>query len=267
MNTNSPAVQANPTMFTTLAQITAASDTELVAFYNRLTPGGKVKKFDSRKSAEARCYSALALALPNDDDPELTSVTLPGEPERPGFKIPPAPVVKLPNAPTLPKAPALLTPDEYRAKLARDAEEAEAKSHSDYSDKDGQEEQEDDKHVIDVMESSTRKHFWPIGPNTPTPPAASKPKASPSSATANSTGVSSSWKDPAVAAARTKRHGVSVNVGGKVDVHKSVLAAFTFYGLPVSKHIRFRGDVKKSGEETFKHNGHEYVFTLVDLGE
>ena len=68
-----------------------------------------------------------------------------------------------------------------------------------------------------------------------------------------SAAVSKSWKDPAVAAARAERTGVSVTgkgIKGHADFD-SVRKAFVALGLPLQKHIKFRGDLKREGEMVF----------------
>lgn len=68
--------------------------------------------------------------------------------------------------------------------------------------------------------------------------------------------IAASWADPEVKAARVTRH--SVNVNG-VE-YRSVREAFKALGLPDSKHIKFRMDLKATGKQSF--GGH--VFVLAD---
>lgn len=69
---------------------------------------------------------------------------------------------------------------------------------------------------------------------------------------ARSEGVKKSWADEAVKAARSSRH--AVEVGGVR--YRSVREAFKALGLPDSKHIKFRGELKKAGEGVFE--GHDF---------
>lgn len=84
-------------------------------------------------------------------------------------------------------------------------------------------------------------------------------KAQTSSSVKRSEGVTSSWKKPEVAAHRSERH--HVEVGG--IVFKSVAEAFGNLGLPMSKHIKFRGELKRAGSLTFEHDGKHYTFKVV----
>ncbi len=71
-----------------------------------------------------------------------------------------------------------------------------------------------------------------------------------------SVAIAKSWQDPSVKAARSERHAVVVN---KVQ-YRSVLQAFTELGLPVNKHIAFRGQLKAAGTLAFQ----GLVFTVVE---
>ena len=70
---------------------------------------------------------------------------------------------------------------------------------------------------------------------------------------ARSAAISDTWKDKKVAAARSLRSNVKVNG----TEYKSVLKAFVALGLPVNKHIKFRGDLKAAGKAEFA--GHKFV--------
>lgn len=65
-------------------------------------------------------------------------------------------------------------------------------------------------------------------------------------------GVTASWLKPDVKAARSARH--AVEVAGVQ--YRSVREAFKALGLPDSKHIKFRGDLKRQGEGVFE--GHDF---------
>jgi hypothetical protein len=66
-------------------------------------------------------------------------------------------------------------------------------------------------------------------------------------------GISQSWSNPDVRLSRLTHNAVEVD-GVK---YESVRKAFTALGLPDCKHIKFRGKLKASGQETF--DGHEFV--------
>jgi transposase-like protein len=74
--------------------------------------------------------------------------------------------------------------------------------------------------------------------------------------------IAASWQDKEVAAARVTRHSVKVRdkVDGASEQYQSVRAAFEALGLPLGRHIRFRGELKVVGKLTFDDR---YAFTLV----
>lgn len=76
-------------------------------------------------------------------------------------------------------------------------------------------------------------------------------KPSAPSASDRAAAISASWADKNVAAARAKRDRVIV-VG--VGEFRSVKEAFLRLGLPISKHIRFRMQLKETGQATFDKN-------------
>ncbi|WEU67182.1 hypothetical protein phiLCL12_13 [Pseudomonas phage phiLCL12] len=82
-----------------------------------------------------------------------------------------------------------------------------------------------------------------------------------------SAAIANSWKDPEVARKRTERHGVAVTVKGKRGEFKSCNAAFIEFGLPSSKCIRFRMQLKAAGKMTFEHEGVKYNFEIIEAGE
>jgi hypothetical protein len=79
----------------------------------------------------------------------------------------------------------------------------------------------------------------------------------------NSAGISASWANPAVKEARLTRNGARVVVGGVSADFKSVSEAFRAYRLPLAKHIRFRMRLKESKAEVFEHEGKQYHFTII----
>ncbi|AXF41791.1 hypothetical protein [Pseudomonas phage E79] len=82
-----------------------------------------------------------------------------------------------------------------------------------------------------------------------------------------SAAIANSWKDPEVSKKRTQRHGVAVTVKGKRGEFRSTNAAFIEFGLPSSKHIRFRMQLKAAGKLTFEHEGVKYNFEIIEAGE
>lgn len=94
--------------------------------------------------------------------------------------------------------------------------------------------------------------------------APSKPE--PKDAT-RSAAIKDSWGDSDIAWKRSQRNNVTVSAGeGKVQ-YKSVLAAFTTLGLPASKHIKFRMELKAKGTAIFMNEGKRYTFTVVKQQE
>ncbi|AMR79635.1 hypothetical protein [Cupriavidus nantongensis] len=78
----------------------------------------------------------------------------------------------------------------------------------------------------------------------------------------NSLGVAASWHNTNVAASRLIRDQVTITVDGATTVHKSVRSAFQHFGLPDSKHIRFRVRLKRERTAVFEHEGKAYHFAL-----
>ena len=74
--------------------------------------------------------------------------------------------------------------------------------------------------------------------------------------------IMETWKDPSVAAARAKRHGVRVAKDGKVSEFRSVRAAFVALGLPLNKHIQFRMELKAAGKIE---NAYGYNWSTIEL--
>lgn len=72
--------------------------------------------------------------------------------------------------------------------------------------------------------------------------------------------IAATWENDQIAAARSARDNVVVDGKG---TFRSVAAAFKALGLPMSKHIKFRVDVKANGSGTFKYGEDEYEFRVV----
>ena len=73
-------------------------------------------------------------------------------------------------------------------------------------------------------------------------------------------GVRKSWSDKAVHDRRSVKHRVQVN-GAEF---KSVRAAFEHHGLPMTKHIKFRAQLKAAGSLAWNEKFH---FTVVQAAE
>lgn len=75
--------------------------------------------------------------------------------------------------------------------------------------------------------------------------------------------VSATWEDDAVRQARSTRDSVFAGlVGGELVEFKSVRVAFAALGLPDAKHVRFRGQLKKSRSETIEFEGKTFQFEI-----
>lgn len=96
-----------------------------------------------------------------------------------------------------------------------------------------------------------------------TPKVAAKvaPKTKPvkKEATDRSAAIAKTWTDPKVAAKRAER----THVKASGTVYRSVKEAFEQLGLPLSKHIKFRMQLKQVAELTFKHEGRQVTFKVV----
>lgn len=90
----------------------------------------------------------------------------------------------------------------------------------------------------------------PAAPSAPAPteaPAAPKAPADPEATHAKrAAGTARSWQDPVVAAMRSKRYGVTVDG----QEFRSVAQAFGALNLPMSRHIKFRGELRDAGKLT-----------------
>jgi len=76
--------------------------------------------------------------------------------------------------------------------------------------------------------------------------------------------IAKSWDNDEIAKARAARDNVSVEGYG---TFRSVAAAFKKIGLPISRHIKFRIDLKANGTGTFKYGTDEYSFKVVKQEE
>lgn len=76
--------------------------------------------------------------------------------------------------------------------------------------------------------------------------------------------IAATWENDQIAAARSARDNVAVDGHG---TFRSVAAAFKALGLPMSKHIKFRIEVKSNGTGIFKYGTDEYEFRVVNKQE
>lgn len=79
-----------------------------------------------------------------------------------------------------------------------------------------------------------------------------------------SAATAATWTNKEIATSRAVRTNVSV---GEYGIYRSVASAFKKLGLPMSKHIDFRAQLKKDGEATFEHEGESFVFNVVKQEE
>lgn len=86
----------------------------------------------------------------------------------------------------------------------------------------------------------------------------------PAKSDTRSKAIAATWNDDQIAAARSARDNVAVDGHG---TFRSVAAAFKALGLPMSKHIKFRIEVKSNGTGIFKYGTDEYEFRIVNKQE
>lgn len=106
--------------------------------------------------------------------------------------------------------------------------------------------------VVKVVAAKSPKLFDLANMNTK--PAKAKAKAKDRSAA-----IAASWADPVIAAKRAER----THVKASGTLYRSVREAFEQLGLPLSKHIKFRMELKSVQELTFKHEGRQVKFSVV----
>lgn len=88
--------------------------------------------------------------------------------------------------------------------------------------------------------------------------AAIRARKAPASGKDRSAAIAASWKNGEVAARRAQRHAVRVtDPRGGSGRYASVREAFLVLALPLSKHIRFRGQLKAAGVAEFA--GHKFA--------
>lgn len=240
-------------MFTTVQQVEAASTSQLVAFYNEYAEkAGKkvITKFSDRTTAIKRCTALLEEIQAGQEVADDSQVKVEGATGSDGE----------------------VAATEGQTEHAED----EANNEQDQAELEAELEREQQKSIaglgaLQMLANQLAKdrNAAPEGEQAVKPgsegrkasPLASKSRAS------NALGVSASWSDPEVVAARLTRHGVLVEVDGASKEFRSVREAFRQHRLPDSKHIRFRLALKASKHETFEHNGKSYVFTLLENEE
>jgi hypothetical protein len=226
----------------TIADIKAATTSELVAFWNEHAES-QIKKFSDRKTAEARCIKLLeGLIATGDIDAGSEKKT-----EDEDLKA---------AAESATKAAKAAEAAAESAKAAAKTVETVVKHHEEI-------EKRDAVGASWLREAEAAANAKKAQGGTPKEVSEAAQKASLAHRSAsNAAGVAASWHDPEVRAARQKRDGVTVEVDGKKTSHKSTRDAFRHYRLPDSKHIRFRMRLKESRSEVFEHNGKKYKFTM-----
>lgn len=75
-----------------------------------------------------------------------------------------------------------------------------------------------------------------------------------------SSAISETWNNKEIAQRRSTKSNVICN-GVRF---RSVAQAFDQLGLPMVKHIPFRGTLKQSGEAVFEHEGKKYSFKVAE---
>lgn len=111
-----------------------------------------------------------------------------------------------------------------------------------------------EKQVLAALQSKVKKE----AASTPAAKASAKKPASKPAAD-RSAAIASTWKDPVVAAKRAER--THVKVGS--TLYRSVKAAFEDLKLPLSKHIKFRIELKQHAQLTFTApDGKKVVFKV-----
>lgn len=86
----------------------------------------------------------------------------------------------------------------------------------------------------------------------------------PKKSATRSAAIAKSWENDTVASARAARDNVVVEGFG---TFRSVAAAFKKIGLPISRHIKFRLELKANGAGTFTYGTDEYSFKVVKQEE
>lgn len=215
-------------MFKSVAELEVAQMSSLVEFYNSRS-AKPVKKFADRQTAVKRC----ALLLEVGD--AIDSANQAGGAEQADLLVEEASA-----------KPAVHKPRPVRAvKHSADSEEESAEDSAKLDDMSDEE-----------FEANMRAELS-------AKPVEEKPSAKPTGRRSNSQGIAASWLNNDVANRRLTRDGVVVQIEGVTTEHKSVRAAFAYYRLPDSKHIRFRGKLKDDGIAIFLWEGKEYQFTIV----
>ena len=276
----------------TVAQVQAAKTAELVAFYNRHNPEKPIKKFSDRATAEKRCIDLVDMLNAINSLAEVEAAPV-------AEVAPVAPVAEVKT--DFESALEVNTTIEEEEDKAFKVKAIHAQilrniARSEYTNVNGAEpsslkdidyvwmncvvdtaKEKDaiaelmkaglvtkDKGVgADACVSLSREGFYaykalPVGTATE-----AKPEKAPSSGASNAAGVSASWANPDVVAARLTRDSVTVTFQGKTEEFKSTRAAFTHYALPDGKHIRFRMKLKASRHEVFEYNDGKYEFKIV----
>lgn len=200
--------------------VAAASTAELLAFYNANSGAAPVKRFSDRKTAERRVVALLAdiEAAMPKKAPAAKKATYQQEYTN-----------GVPRCPQCGGSVDITTGEVVETKTGQ--------------------------HIVNEHIATCHPcgHEWDVHTGKPRRRHADKVAGQRAAA------ISESWKDPAVAAARSTRHGVRVTDprGGQGN-YKSVRDAFLQLGLPIGRHIKFRGELKTHGKAEIA----GYKFTL-----
>lgn len=105
-------------------------------------------------------------------------------------------------------------------------------------------------HVVDehIAFHHACGHEWSMDTGRPVKAAAASPE--------RAAAIKASWSNKAVAAARAQRHAVRVVYAGRAEQYRSVREAFIQLGLPLGRHIKFRGALKAAGRAEIA--GHQF---------
>lgn len=233
----------------TVEDVREASTKALVAFYNAHNVDKPVKKFSDRKTAEARCIAIihrLEIAAGGDsggDDGMSELLAEAAQADDAAVRYKARKTQKNRSDESDPVEPKKVEDDLSDLDALTD-EEWEAKMRAEIAS--GATEEDDG----DRFKSSVNDKGQLVD-------------GSGRRIASNSIGIAQSWMRDDVRIKRTTRHGVYVTVNGKrSDELKSVRAAFELFGLPDSKHIRFRGILKRERRAIFEWNGVDYHFEL-----
>jgi hypothetical protein len=261
--------------------VATAKTAELLAFYNANSGKAEIKKFASRTAAEKQVTALISAdfaaqgALNIDAQSEVDNIFASGAPqvtsENAAFIFPKAAdfisAVNATNALVKVYSQAEIDAQEVEAKefYAKMLDDAYAENAAfdinnasgapqDNSESDAAEAEYERQALEAEIEASANPKANPKHDAEPVERAARR---------SNALGVSLSWGNPEVRAARLIRDGVTVTVDGVTSAYPSVRQAFRAYRLPDSVHIRFRLKLKSSRKEVFNYKEVDYLFEII----